>query len=48
LNHTERSITSVYDRYGFDKEKRRALVMWAGKLEEIVTGRKRKIVPIAS
>jgi integrase len=47
LNHTERSITSVYDRYGFDKEKRRALVMWAGKLEEILVGRKRKVISIA-
>jgi integrase len=44
LNHTERNVTAIYDRYSYDKEKRQALVMWAAKLEEIVTGRKQKIV----
>jgi integrase len=47
LNHTERNVTAIYDRYSYDKEKRQALVMWAAKLEEIVTGKKTKIIPIA-
>jgi integrase len=47
LNHTERGVTSIYNRYAYEKEKRRALMMWAGKLEEIVTGKKTKVVSIA-
>lgn len=47
LNHTERNVTAIYDRYSYDKEKRQALVLWAGKLEEIVTGKKQKVIPIA-
>ena len=29
LNHTDRSVTSVYDRYSYDSEKRSALQLWA-------------------
>ena len=47
LNHTERGVTSIYNRYGYEKEKRQALVLWAGKLEEIVAGKKQKVIPIA-
>ena len=47
LNHAERGVTSIYNRYAYEKEKRRALMMWAGKLEEIVTGKKMKVIPIA-
>lgn len=47
LNHIERNVTAIYDRYSYDKEKRLALNLWASKLEEIVTGKKTKIVPIA-
>lgn len=32
LNHTDRSVTSVYDKYGYDKEKREALEKWAEML----------------
>lgn len=28
LNHVEREITAVYDRHGYDKEKRDAMMMW--------------------
>jgi integrase len=38
LNHAETSVTAVYDRYGYDKEKRAALNAWSRKLEEITSG----------
>jgi integrase len=46
LNHAERGVTAVYDRYGYDREKREALDAWARRLEEIVSdaeGRRRAI-----
>ena len=36
LNHTERGVTAVYDRYSYDREKRDALEAWAGRLTSIV------------
>lgn len=36
LNHVERSITAIYDRHSYDKEKRYALEAWGNKLEEII------------
>ncbi len=36
LNHAEPGVTAVYDRHGYDKEKRDALDAWASKLMEIV------------
>ena len=36
LNHAEGGITAVYDRYAADPEKRRALEVWAAKVESIV------------
>lgn len=38
LNHTERGVTAVYDRYGYDREKAEAVGLWARRLEEIVRG----------
>lgn len=38
LNHVETGVTAVYDRHGYDAEKRHALEAWASRLEEIVTG----------
>lgn len=35
LNHTDRDITAVYDRYGYDAEKRAALEAWAKHLQEM-------------
>jgi hypothetical protein len=32
LNHIDTSVTSVYDRYSYDKEKREALTKWAEML----------------
>ena len=36
LNHTDREITGVYDRFGYDKQKRRALRRWERKLRRII------------
>jgi integrase len=36
LNHVERGITAVYDRYSYDNEKRAALVKWDRHLARIV------------
>lgn len=36
LNHIEAGVTSVYDRYAYDIEKRQALDAWAHRLSEIV------------
>lgn len=41
LNHAETSVTAVYDRHGYDTEKRRALDAWGRKLEDIITGKRR-------
>ena len=38
LNHSEKSVTAIYDRHGYDNEKRAALEAWAQKLKEIVYG----------
>ena len=47
LNHTDRSVTAVYDRHSYDKEKRRALNAWGWRLEGIVKGKKAKVVELA-
>jgi integrase len=39
LNHVEKGVTAVYDRHGYDAEKRHALEVWASRLEEIVSGK---------
>jgi integrase len=38
LNHKDRSVTAVYDRYSLDREKREALTAWGRRVEEIVSG----------
>jgi hypothetical protein len=48
-NHVEGgpATTRIYDRYAYDKEKRDALERWARRLQAIVDGKTRKLVPIA-
>jgi integrase len=41
LNHTERGVTAAYDRYGYDREKVEAVILWAQRLGEIVEGGRR-------
>ena len=38
LNHADREVTGVYDRYTYDDEKRRALRKWDRRLQAIVAG----------
>lgn len=48
LNHVDREITGVYDRYGYDKQKRRALESWDCKLRAIIGQRvKAEVVEIS-
>ncbi len=44
LNHVELGVTAVYDRHGYDQEKRKALNAWARKLENIISGKKAKVI----
>jgi integrase len=39
LNHADKSVTATYDRSTYDIEKRRALVAWGDRVEQIVTGK---------
>ena len=36
LNHVDRDVTAIYDRYQYINEKRDALQQWAEKLDKIV------------
>lgn len=38
LNHVEQSVTSIYDRYSYDNEKREALEMWGKYLTNLTNG----------
>ncbi len=44
LNHTNDSVTAVYNRHQYDAEKRRALEKWANRLDKITEGKTTKIV----
>ena len=45
LNHSaEKDITSVYDRYSYDAEKRAAMEFWNRQLSAILNGRSAKRV----
>ena len=37
LNHSENSITAIYDRHSYDKEKKEALEKWGDKLNKIIS-----------
>jgi hypothetical protein len=37
LNHVDKDITAVYDRYSYDAEKEKALTAWGKKLESILS-----------
>jgi hypothetical protein len=36
LNHVENSVTAIYDRHSYDKEKKRAMEIWGTKLRDII------------
>ena len=37
LNHTDREVTAIYDRFSYDHEKRQALDAWGRRLMRIVS-----------
>ncbi len=39
LNHADREVTGIYDRYTYDDEKRRALRKWDGRLQAIISNK---------
>ena len=39
LNHSDREITAIYDRYEYDKEKKQAMNIWNTKLRLILANR---------
>jgi integrase len=46
LNHSDRSVTAIYNRHAYLVEKRRALDLWANRLNGIITDSNADIVPI--
>jgi len=44
LNHVELGVTAVYDRHGYDLEKRAALDFWGKRLDQIVSGKRSKVL----
>jgi integrase len=49
LNHAEQGVTAVYDRHGYDEEKRVALETWERKLLSILEpGEGAEVVPITA
>jgi hypothetical protein len=40
LNHVENSVTAIYDRHTYDKEKRAAVDIWSAKLKDILFNKK--------
>ena len=46
LNHRERGVTGIYDRYRYESEKRQALEAWGQKIVSIVEGRNGKVIPL--
>ena len=39
LNHADREVTAIYDRYTYDDEKRRALRKWDRRLQAIISNK---------
>jgi integrase len=40
LNHVEREVTAIYDRYSYDREKRAALNSWGKRVDAILSGKR--------
>lgn len=38
LNHTDESITAIYNQHSYDLEKQKALEAWEKKLNQIISG----------
>jgi integrase len=46
LNHADRTVTGIYDRYEYLAEKRQALEAWGRYLENLIAPPSAKVVPI--
>jgi integrase len=46
LNHSDRAVTGIYDRYEYLKEKREALVAWASQMERLANPPPSDVTPI--
>ncbi len=47
LNHTDQEVTAIYDHYAYDVEKKRALLKWGRRLQDILDDKKsEKVVKI--
>ena len=44
LNHVESGVTAVYDRHSYDLEKRAALGFWGKRVDDLVHGRRGKLL----
>jgi hypothetical protein len=45
LNHSERGdVTAIYNRHGYDGEKRDALTRWDRRIERILSGERAKVI----
>ena len=44
LNHVETGVTAVYDRHSYDIEKRAALDYWGKRVDDMVHGRRGKLL----
>lgn len=42
LNHAENSVTAIYDRHSYDKEKKHAMDVWDSKLNEIISTKQKE------
>lgn len=48
LNHVERSVTAIYDRHSYDKEKEQAMNTWGNKLSKVISnddGKDYNVIP---
>jgi integrase len=46
LNHKDSTVTAIYDRHSYDREKQQALETWARKLTAILEGSKARVIPL--
>ncbi|MBA3641582.1 MAG: tyrosine-type recombinase/integrase [Acidobacteria bacterium] len=48
LNHVETGVTAVYDRHSYDLEKRAFLDFWGKRLNQIVSGKRSRVLASAA
>ena len=39
LNHVDRDVTAIYDRHGYDNEKKRTLSKLSRQIENLISGK---------